>query len=71
MARRWFTISSGCALVEQLGERVVSYGKEERERERERALFYLKNRIDGIKKKLSLLSYSKLSSFVLEHFNIK
>ena len=25
-----------CALVEQLGERVVSYGKEERERERER-----------------------------------
>ena len=50
-----------CALVEQLGDRVVSYGK--RERERERALFYLKNRINGIKKKLSLLSYSKLSSF--------
>ena len=54
-----------CALVEQLGERVVSYGKEERERERERerAIFYFKNIINRIKKKLSLLSYSKLSSF--------
>ena len=42
MARRWFTISSGCALVEQLGERVVNYGKEERERERESIILFEK-----------------------------
>ena len=46
--------------VEKLGERVVSYGKEERERE-SIILFEKKNQWN--KKKLSLLSYSKLSSF--------
>ena len=73
MARRWFTVSS---IVFQWSgwERGLSAmaRKKEKERkrdaselvkrERERTLFYWKNRSNGIKKK-SLLSYNKLSSF--------
>ena len=76
MARKWFTVSSivfqwsswerGLSAMARKKEKERKREESElvkRETERERTLFYWKNRSNGIKKKKSLLSYNKLSSF--------